>query len=204
MLVFDLLGRLNRPAISVDISLDMLRAGHSRPGTNIRAAAGDMEALPFRSGTFQKAICLSAIHHVPDIPKAIREISRRSTTAGWRCFGARTGHADAAVSTAAVRDFGVLEQEILIGQFIRHCREAGFEHVTVKPLLQSVPGFDLTLEQWDSWSRLAAWTRPRRALAKLAFAAAELVGLGKRARCSKRRWPSTWCARCGKSSRITP
>ena len=90
------------------------------------------------------------------------------------------GHADAAVSAAAVRDFGVLEQEILIGPFIRHCREAGFEHVTVKPLLQSVPGFDLTLDQWESWSRLAASTRPRRALAKLAFAAAELVGLGKR------------------------
>ena len=79
-----------------------------------------------------------------------------------------------------MRDFGVLEQEILIGPFIRHCREAGFEHVTVKPLLQSVPGFDLTLEQWDSWSRLAASTRPAPRSAKLAFAAAELVGLGKR------------------------
>ncbi|HWN85923.1 MAG TPA: methyltransferase domain-containing protein [Vicinamibacterales bacterium] len=176
----DLLSRLNRPAISVDISLDMLRAGRSRPGTSIRAAAGDMEALPFRAGTFQQAICLSAIHHVPDIPKAIREISRVLDDDGMALFSEPgRGHADAAVSTAAVRDFGVLEQEILIGPFIHHCREAGFEHVTVKPLLQSVPGFDLTLDQWESWSRLAASTRPRRALAKLAFAAAELVGLGK-------------------------
>lgn len=53
------------------------------------------------------------------------------------------------------------------------------EHVTVKPLLQSVPGFDLTLEQWDAWSRLAASARPRRALAKIGFAVAELFGLGK-------------------------
>ena len=63
----DLLGRLNRPAIAVDISWDMLRAGRSRPGADIRAVTGDLEALPFRSGAFQKAVCLSAVHHVPDI-----------------------------------------------------------------------------------------------------------------------------------------
>ena len=72
----DLLGRLNRPAISVDISLDMLREGRSRPGTRIRAVAGDMESLPFRTGVFQKVICLNALHHVPDISKAMREVVR--------------------------------------------------------------------------------------------------------------------------------
>ena len=177
----DLLNRLNRPAVSVDISLDMLRAGRSRPGTNLRAVAGDMEALPFRSGTFQKAICLSAIHHVPDIGGALKEVSRVLTDEGVALFSEPgEGHADAPVSTAAVRDFGVLEQDILVGPFIRQCREAGFDQVTVKPLLSSVPGFDITLEQWESWSRLAGSIRPRRALAKIAFAVAELFGLGKR------------------------
>ena len=38
----DLLSRLNRPAISVDISLDMLRAGRSRPGTSIRALSASV------------------------------------------------------------------------------------------------------------------------------------------------------------------
>ena len=176
----DLLGRLNRQAIAVDISLDMLRAGRSRAGASIRAVAGDMESLPFRSGAFHKAICLSAVHHVPDVATALREVSRVLAPDGVALFSEPgEGHADAPVSTAAVRDFGVLEQDILIGPFIRQCREAGFEHVTVKPLLQAVPGFDLTLEQWDAWSRLAASTRPRRALAKMAFAVAELFGLGK-------------------------
>jgi hypothetical protein len=46
--------------------------------------------------------------------------------------------------------------------------------------LQSVPGFELTLDEWDSWSKLAASTRPRRAVAKIWFALAELFGLGKR------------------------
>ena len=177
----DLLGRLNRSTIAVDISWDMLRAGRSRPGTNVRAVTGDLEALPFRTGAFQKAVCLSAIHHVPDMAKALGEISRVLDDDGVALFSEPgQGHADAPVSAAAVRNYGVLEQDILIGPFIRHCREAGFEHVTVKPLLQSVPGFDLTLEQWDSWSQLAASTRPRRALAKIAFAVAELFGLGKR------------------------
>jgi ubiquinone/menaquinone biosynthesis C-methylase UbiE len=177
----DLLGRLNRPAIAVDISWDMLRAGRSRPGTSVRAVAGDLEALPFRSGAFQKAVCLDAFHHVPDSAKALREVARVLDADGVALFSEPgQGHADAPVAMAAVRDFGVLEQDILIGPFVRQCQEAGFAHVAVKPLLQSVPGFDLTLDQWDSWSRLAASTRPRRALAKIAFAVAELFGLGKR------------------------
>jgi SAM-dependent methyltransferase len=177
----DLLGRLNRPTIAVDISFDMLRAGRSRTGANVRAATGDLEALPFRSGVFQKAVCLDAVHHVPDIAGALREVSRVLDRDGVALFSEPgRGHAGAPVAAAAVRDFGVLEQEILIGPFIRQCREAGFEHVTVKPLLQSVPDFELTLDEWDSWSKLAASTRPRRAVAKIWFALAELFGFGKR------------------------
>ena len=176
----DLLGRLNRPAISVDISVDMLRAGRSRPGTRIRAVAGDMESLPFRSGVFQQAICLNAMHHVPDMSKALGEIARVLADDGVALFSEPgQGHADAPVSTAAVRDYGVLEQEILVGPFIRQCRAAGFANVSVRPLLHAIPGFDLTLEQWDAWTRLAASTRPRRALAKIALGFAELFGFGK-------------------------
>jgi len=177
----DLIGRLNRPAVAIDISLDMLRAGRSRPGASIRAVAGDMEALPFRSGMFQKAVCLSAIHHVPDISKAICEVARVLGDDGVALFSEPgRGHADAPVSAAAVRDYGVLEQDILVGPFLSRCRAAGFEYVTVKPLVHAIPEFGLTLEQWDAWSRLAASRRPRRALAKLAFACVELFGLGKR------------------------
>jgi hypothetical protein len=43
-----------------------------------------------------------------------------------------------------------------------------------------VPGFDLTLESWEDWTRLAASKRPQRALAKIGRALTELVGLGKR------------------------
>lgn len=94
----------------------MLRAGRSRPiGAEIRAVAGDLEWLPFGSGTFQKAICLNAIHHVPNVPAALREIGRVLTEEGVALFSEPgRGHAQAAVSQAAMRDFGVLEQDVLI------------------------------------------------------------------------------------------
>ena len=178
----DLLGQLNRRTVAVDISLDMLRAGRSRPGgAAIRAVAGDLERLPFRSGAFNKAVCLSAIHHVPDIPLAISEIARVLTDDGVALFSEPgKGHADAPVSTAATRNYGVLEQDILIDEFARACRAAGFQDVRLKALSYAVPAFDITPEDWHAWSKLARSKRPLRALGKMARAATELLGLGKR------------------------
>lgn len=153
----DLLGRLNRRAVALDISVDMLRAGRTRPtGGAITAVTGDFEALPFRSGTFQKAVCLSAIHHVPDIALALREIARVLDDGGVAFFSEPgKGHAEAPYSTAAMRDFGVLEQDIVLPEFTRMCREAGFRDIRLKPFTYALPGFDVSREQWDAWARLA-------------------------------------------------
>src|SRR5262249_40880197 len=112
---------------------------------------------------------------------AVREIARVLDSTGVALFSEPgEGHADAPVATAAMRDFGVLEQEILVGDFVRACRAAGFADVRVKPLAYTVPGFDLSLESWEDWTRLAASKRPQRAVAKIGRALLELVGLGKR------------------------
>lgn len=178
----DLLGRLHRKSIAVDISLDMLRVGRSRPaGAAIRAVAGDLEWLPFRTGAFHKAICLSAIHHVPNMPAAIREIARVLTDDGVALFvEPGRGHAEAAVSTAAMRDFGVLEQDVLIADFATAARGAGFRDVRIKTLSYAIPAFDLTPEEWHAWSRLAASKRPVRALRKILLGMAEFCGFAKR------------------------
>jgi ubiquinone/menaquinone biosynthesis C-methylase UbiE len=177
----DLLGRLNRRAVAVDISHDMLLAGRSRPqGASISAVAGDMEALPFHSGTFDKAICLSALHHVPDTRAAVKEIGRVLKSDGVALFSEPgKGHAEAPVAAAAVRDFGVLEREILVRDLVTACRDAGFRDVRLKPVAYVIPEFDLTLNEWNSWSRLAASKRPLRALGKIAEALKDLVGIGK-------------------------
>src|SRR5688500_2826808 len=74
----DWLERLNLRTVAVDISVDMLRVGQSRlrPGRDARLVAGDLERLPFATGSFDKAICLSALHHIPDMPAAVAEIAR--------------------------------------------------------------------------------------------------------------------------------
>jgi len=178
----DLLRRLNRRSVAVDISWDMLHAGRSRPGgSRLLAAVGDMERLPFRSGAFDKAVCLNALHHVPDMRAALREIGRVLNDAGVALFSEPgKGHADAPVSAAAVRDFGVLEQDVLIPEFIAACHDAGFSDVRLKPMSYSLPEFDLTLPEWRAWSRAAASKRPVRALRKIARGIVEFFGLGKR------------------------
>src|SRR5262249_26805339 len=129
---------------------------------------------------FDKAICLNALHHVPDMPKAVREISRVLTDTGVAVFSEPgRGHADADVSVSAMRDFGVLEQEVLIGPFAQACADAGFQHVRIKSLSYVVPLFELTPDEWERWSRAARQRRPRRALTKLWRAAVEFTGLGK-------------------------
>jgi len=177
----DLLTRLNRRAIAVDISLDMLRAGASRSGVGaIPAVAGDLESLPFRSGAFHKAICLSALHHVPDVPKAIGEIARVLTDDGVAVFSEPgQGHATADVAVSAMREYGVLEQDIPFGPFARHLRDAGFQDVRLKAVAYAVPSIELTPEQWHRWSRVASRRRPLRAFTKLWQAALEMFGLAK-------------------------
>jgi ubiquinone/menaquinone biosynthesis C-methylase UbiE len=178
----DLLGRLNRRAVAVDISWDMLSTGRSRPtGDSIRAVTGDLEHLPFGSATFTKAVCLSAIHHVPDIPAALKELGRVLTDDGMVLFSEPgLGHAKSPVSAAAMRDFGVLEQDIVVADFARASREAGFREVLIKPLSYAIPALEITPEEFDDWARLSTTRRPRRALQKMGRAVLELLGLGKK------------------------
>jgi SAM-dependent methyltransferase len=176
----DLLARLNRRAIAVDISLDMLRAGAARSGVTIPAVAGDLEALPFRAGVFHKAVCLNALHHVPDVERAISEIARVLSDDGIAVFSEPgQGHATADVAVSAMREYGVLEQDVPFGPLARHLRSAGFEDVRLKALSYAVPSIELTSEQWERWSRIASRRRPLRVLTKLFHAALEVFGLAK-------------------------
>lgn len=177
----ELLHRLHRRVVAVDISFDMVRIGRSRMApAPLCVVNGDVEQLPFRPGAFHKAVCLNALHHVPDIPKALDEISRVLSADGVALFSEPgRGHSSSEVSQSATRQYGVLEQEILFGAFADQCREAGFEDVRLKALSYALPMFELTAAQWERWSTSASRRRPRRALTKMWRATLELLGLGK-------------------------
>lgn len=177
----DLLQRLNRRPIAVDISLEMLRVSRERTArAPITAVAGDFERLPFVDGSFDKAICLSALHHVPDMRAGVFEIARVLSPNGVAVFSEPgAGHAAAPASVTATRDYGVLEQEVLIEPFMETCRAAGFRRVHVSPIAYMIPEFELSLDEWRAWQRLARTRRPLRALEKMWRAALELAGAGK-------------------------
>jgi SAM-dependent methyltransferase len=179
--VSEWLQRLNVPTVSVDISVEMLRVGRDRLPRAPLVVAGDLEQLPLGSGSFDKALCLNAFHHVPDMPKALGEICRVLRPGGRIVFSEPgRGHAEAATSERATGEFGVTEQDIIVAEFFDSCRAAGFSKVRLRPMSYAIPQFELNGEQWTAWNRLARSRRPLRALRKMWLAALEVVGAGKR------------------------
>ena len=175
------LARLNLRLVSIDIALDMLKIGQARcAGRNVGFAAGDFEALPFRSGSFDRALCLNALHHVPKPAQALREIARVLNDRGRLVLiEPGHGHAQRDTSQAAMSEFGVLEQDLEATMLMRLCHEAGFSHVTVRPLSYMSGEIDLTLDEVSKWRAWTRTKRPWRAMRKLWRALMEVPGLKK-------------------------
>ncbi len=180
--VSDWLARMDFCPVSVDIAFDMLDLGRARvpAGGSAGFVVGDMEALPFVSGSFDHACCLNAIHHVPSIPTALREICRVLRPDGRAAFlEPGLDHSSLPASQAAMRDFGVLEQDVLVADFMQQCADAGFAYVQVLPLSYADARVGLTRAEWLNWQRAAWRKRPLRALEKMWRAALEFFGLAK-------------------------
>jgi ubiquinone/menaquinone biosynthesis C-methylase UbiE len=179
--VSDWLRRCGVRTVAVDIALDMMRLGATRLGAARGLTVGDMEHLPFADNSFSKACCLNAFHHVPDAVGALGEIRRVLVPDGVAFFSEPgAGHASHPTSVAASRNYGVLEQEILIEEFMDACFAAGFADVRLHPISHIVPLFVLGKDQWRAWRRFTKSTRPVRALDKLRRALLEIVGAGKK------------------------
>jgi SAM-dependent methyltransferase len=175
------LARLNLSVVSVDIALEMLKVGQARcRGRNVALAAGDFEALPFRSGSFDRALCLNALHHAPRPGQALKEIARVLNDEGRLVLiEPGHGHAQRDTSQAAMSEYGVLEQDLEATMLMRLCHEAGFSHVTVRPLSYMSGEIDLSLDELSTWRSWTRTKRPWRAMRKLWRALMELPGLQK-------------------------
>jgi ubiquinone/menaquinone biosynthesis C-methylase UbiE len=179
--VTDWLRRCGVTTIAVDISWDMLRLGATRLGSARGLIVGDMEQLPFADGVFSKACCLNAFHHVPDAMRALGEIKRVLARDGVALFSEPgIGHAKHPASIAASRNYGVLEQDIVIEDFMDACRQAGFADVRLHPISHIVPLFELDADRWRAWRTFTSSKRPFRALEKMRRAALEVAGFGKK------------------------
>lgn len=171
--------RLHVRATAVDIAIDMLRVGGERTPRPNRVA-GDLESLPFAAHAFDHAMCLNAYHHLPDGPAALRELVRVVRPGGRVVFAEPgRGHRDAATSKTAVDEFGVLEQDVLVGEFTDACRTAGFADVRLVPVAYVIPWYTIDRQRWRLWGAWSRTKRPVRALRKVWRAALEAVGAGK-------------------------
>jgi ubiquinone/menaquinone biosynthesis C-methylase UbiE len=178
--VSDWLRRYGVRTVAVDIAVDMLRVGATRLGSAKGLVTGDIERLPFADNSFAKACCVNAFHHVPNAEDALREIKRVLTPDGVAFFSEPgIGHASHPTSVAASRNYGVLENEIVIEQFMESCLAAGFGDVRLHPISHIVPLFELDKQQWHAWRTFTQSKRPVRASQKMWRAALEFAGFGK-------------------------
>jgi len=178
----DWLQRLGLSVVAVDLSHDLLAVGCERLAETgpRRAVCGDAQALPFETGIFDRVLCLNAMHHVPNVDEALREVFRVLVHDGRAVFSEPgLGHAQQAHARRAVQDFGVQEADIDPTAFVAQCTSVGFVDVVLEPFAHIVPGHGLTAEQWQHWQTLASASRPRRAAQTFRRAFLELIGARK-------------------------
>jgi len=143
---------LAREVVAFDVTEPMLGAARrfiaSRGLTNVRYAAGDVAALPFRDGAFDVVTCRIAAHHFAEPAAAVREVRRVLRQAGTFLLQDILGRDDAEAN-AFIRE---LEQRrdpshvksYRLAEWRAFLRAAGLtvmEHATVPKL-----------RVWDDWT----------------------------------------------------
>lgn len=104
----------NGMTIVLDRSLPMLaRAATKQVGA---AVAGDIQWLPFRSGSFQRVVMVDALHHLSDPSVGIAEM--------WRCLkpGGRLVIEEPNIERLAVKLIGLLEKLAGMGSRFRSAK----------------------------------------------------------------------------------
>jgi len=179
--VSEWLARFNFQTVSVDIAHDMLAIGRSRLGDAAWIVAGDLERLPIADASIDYAVCLNALHHVPDAAAAVGEVHRVLRRGGRVVFSEPgRGHADQAATQTATGEWGVQERELPPDVLLDACHRAGFSRVMLTPLTAALPWYEVDAQRWRQWHRHAGTRRPLRALGRIARGLLEGLGLGKR------------------------
>ncbi|HEY7203884.1 MAG TPA: class I SAM-dependent methyltransferase [Methylomirabilota bacterium] len=89
--------RFTESVVAMDVTLPMLEAARrftAREGARVRFVGGDVEALPFRDGTFGTVTCRIAAHHFPALLPALRQVARVLRAGGTFLVQDILGHDD--------------------------------------------------------------------------------------------------------------
>jgi SAM-dependent methyltransferase len=90
--------RFTESVVAMDVTLPMLEAARqfvTREGAaGVRFVGGDVEALPFRDGSFGTVTCRIAAHHFPSLLPALRQVARVLRAGGTFLVQDILGHDD--------------------------------------------------------------------------------------------------------------
>lgn len=159
----------SRSVVALDIGWGMARTAKlmaERRGLSLLAVAGDLERLPFRSGSFDGLVCDDAIEHLPNDRAGVSELARvlgpdgrallatpnrHSAAVLWTRFrerarGVRRPAREYFVASSHLREYTWAEFGRLVGRFFVIERRlpigwrSGRKRKLMTPLLR-VPGF---------------------------------------------------------------
>ena len=137
------LNRYGCKTVAADVSPTALAIGRelfeSDPHTNWAVEPEfivyDGRRLPLADGSVDKVICYDAFHHIPNTEAVLGEMARVLRDGG--IIGMREPgryHAGAEKSLAEGREFGVLENDIVVEDIERLGRKCGLTRTTIVPL----------------------------------------------------------------------
>jgi ubiquinone/menaquinone biosynthesis C-methylase UbiE len=149
--VSELLAKFGYRPFTLDLSTSLIRVGRdrfSRENLPARFTAGDMTALPVRSGSMDAVVVVDALHHVPDVPAVFREAFRVLMPGGQFLLAEPgEGHAETEKSREEMDDHGVCEREIHLREAVHYGRLAGFDRIRVIP--HFVPSAEMAPEDFE-------------------------------------------------------
>jgi SAM-dependent methyltransferase len=141
----EMLARFGYRVAAVDPDLDALRNNRrrqtfdsSRIEGKVYVAVGIAERLPFADRSFDGAVGLNVLHHVPDLAGAISEIAR-VLRPGARFVGCEPGldHLEDAESVRAVRESGENDRPFDVIQFLEIATALGFSRALLPATLHT-------------------------------------------------------------------
>jgi ubiquinone/menaquinone biosynthesis C-methylase UbiE/glycosyltransferase involved in cell wall biosynthesis len=139
--VSELLNRLGYITVAFDMDPEVLAIGRDRLGLDPRCevgrtsfVGGDGTRLPFHDETFDGIICMNALHHMPDYRATLAEMCRVLRPGGRAVFSEPgSEHSKQPESINMMKQFGVLERDIILSEIYQLAKAVGFQRMVLKP-----------------------------------------------------------------------
>jgi ubiquinone/menaquinone biosynthesis C-methylase UbiE len=153
--VSELLNRVGYTTVAFDLDPELLSIGRERFSLDPRCdrdrtrfAVGDGTRLPFADESFDGVICMNALHHMPDYRATLAEMFRVLRPGGRAVFsepGAE--HAKHPESIHMMKEYGVLERDVIMSEIAQLAKAVGFQRTVLKPYV-SPELVDLNYEEF--------------------------------------------------------